>query len=653
MIDAYQTEGGVDTSTSTNYIYDSTNKDYHPGTGATGGTITNYTSSGTKYTSHTFLADGTLVTLNAASIDYLLVGGGGSAGQGYYQGGGGGGGVRNANGYSLPAGSYGVVVGGGGGPTAGDPGGNTTFNSIIAAGGAGASAGNPHNPGVSGGSGSGGDTTQPGGAGNTPSTSPSQGNPGGAGGSNGAGGGGGGIGATGGAGGSSEDGGDGGTGTAFALDGTSYYYAGGGGGAGGNAADAASNGIGGDGGQGGGGGGAAAKAPNKGSAGTGGRNTASPAGDHHPYAGGNGGANTGGGAGGGSGPGGQAAGGSGIAIMRYLEGAEGSGNMTLESNTQTAQASPTEGRLMLYEQDTDSITPGTDIKGYVSRDGGTTWSGAVGLVDDGFLNVVQGNDNYTKLLLHMDGANDGTTFTDDSASAHTVTAVANAVTKTAEKKFGTASAYFDDNSSWLTVPDSDDWTMGSENFTIDCWVKPSVTDTHFPILGQWTSDTNYWRVIGNHIGGGVHRWSYQVNIGSGSQITITDTGNITTSWAHLAVVRNGNVQTLYVNGTSVGTPGAYTGSIDDVASLLYIGAVVQGSGMVDALGYIDELRISKGIARWTAAFTPPTSPYATNTRLLSGSVDISGQPAGTDMKYKVETLNNKNLKLHGASLLWA
>ena len=105
----------------------------------------------------------------------------------------------------------------------------------------------------------------------------------------------------------------------------------------------------------------------------------------------------------------------------------------------------------------------------------------------GFLNGVQGNDNYTKLLLNMDGANDGTAFTDSSASAHTVTAVANAVTKTDEKKFGTASAYFDDNSSWLTVPDSDDWTMGSENFTIDCWATPSVTDTHFGILGQWTS----------------------------------------------------------------------------------------------------------------------------------------------------------------------
>ena len=71
---------------------------------------------------------------------------------------------------------------------------------------------------------------------------------------------------------------------------------------------------------------------------------------------------------------------------------------------------------------------------------------------------------------------------------------------------------------------------------------------------------------------------------------------------------------------------------------------------------MDEYRVTKGVARWTANFTPDTSPYTGtegDTSLLSGSVDISGQPSGTDMKYKVETLNSKNLILHGASLLWA
>ena len=68
---------------------------------------------------------------------------------------------------------------------------------------------------------------------------------------------------------------------------------------------------------------------------------------------------------------------------------------------------------------------------------------------------------------------------------------------------------------------------------------------------------------------------------------------------------------------------------------------------------MDEIRFSNGIARWTANFSVALVPYGNAQRLLSGSVDISGQPSGTSMKYKVETLNNKNLILHGASLLWA
>jgi hypothetical protein len=133
-------------------------------------------------------------------------------------------------------------------------------------------------------------------------------------------------------------------------------------------------------------------------------------------------------------------------------------------------------------------------------------------------------------------------------------------------------------------------------------------------------------------------------------------------------------------------------------------------------GWMDEIRVSKGIARWTTNFTPSTSPYgsaenfvlisnsvtadttpssarivlfeedvdaitlntdlkayvsrdggttytqvtlenegyyAVSKNILAGLADISGQPSGTSMKYKIETLNNKTLKLHGAGVNWA
>ena len=74
------------------------------------------------------------------------------------------------------------------------------------------------------------------------------------------------------------------------------------------------------------------------------------------------------------------------------------------------------------------------------------------------------------------------------------------------------------------------------------------------------------------------------------------------------------------------------------------------------IGYMDEFRISKGVARNTSNFTVPSGEYVQSRRLLSGSVDVSGQPAGTNMKYKIETLNQaitKQTRVYGTSMAWA
>ena len=124
------------------------------------------------------------------------------------------------------------------------------------------------------------------------------------------------------------------------------------------------------------------------------------------------------------------------------------------------------------------------------------------------------------------------------------------------------------------------------------------------------------------------------------------------TWTHVAVVRSGTTTKGYLNGVekfSLSQSGTVASGGYDFA----VGAEHNDANWDYPKMNIDEIRISNGIARWTAAFTPPAAPYKGQDRLLAGSVDISGQASGTDMKYKIETLNNKNLKLHGASLLWA
>ena len=635
MIDAYQTQEGVDASASTNEKY-ITAGNYYEGVqddSPTGGTTSSYGS--TKV--NTFLADGNFVVTSAGNVDMLIVAGGGGGGDqrgAWHQprGGGGAGGMRVITGIAVTAQTYAIDVGAGGAGGSGTGGTGVPGENSVALGytaNGGGRGGNWSSPGAqSGGSGGGGSGPGGGAGGNSPSTSPSQGNPGGAGGTGGGGGshdgGGGGGGGAGGPGGNYVNtppaypiGGAGGVGVSNDYrTGSGVFYAGGGGG-GGFYTDP------GPGGNGGGAPGCSSGTCPDATANTGGGGGG--AGGHPSFNG--------------------SGGGSGIVVIKYADDEfESPANLTLVSNSRTAQAAPTEGRLMLYEQDVDAITLNTDLKGYVSRDGGTTYTQTT-LVEDGFLNVVQGNDGYTKLLLHCDGVNGGTTFTDSSASAHTVSPIGNAQTDTAIKKLGTASCKLDGTGDWLSIPSSTDFAFGTDDFTIDFWININtiIADNR---LFWFSNDT-------------AERWenfAMEWTSGNTFYIQVAESGNWRTwsgsltadTWHHLALVRSGNTFYLFKDGTSLGTQ-TDTGTI--VAAPCRFGQQDDAATPLD--GNLDEIRISKGIARWTSNFTPDTSPYDTNTRLLSGSVDISGQPSGTDMKYKVETLNTKNLRLHGASLLWA
>jgi len=81
---------------------------------------------------------------------------------------------------------------------------------------------------------------------------------------------------------------------------------------------------------------------------------------------------------------------------------------------------------------------------------------------------------------------------------------------------------------------------------------------------------------------------------------------VTNSWYHLAAVRSGTNFMIFQNGVSLGASQGNTNAVSSYASDLNIGRGCW-EGVLD--GWIDEVRISKGIARWTANFTPPTHPY--------------------------------------------
>ena len=213
-----------------------------------------------------------------------------------------------------------------------------------------------------------------------------------------------------------------------------------------------------------------------------------------------------------------------------------------------------------------------------------------------------GIDSYAKLVLHCDGADTSTTFTDSSLSLHgNATVGGNAQVDTAQSKFGGASYLGDGTGDYLTYADNADWDFGTGDFTIDNWVR-------FAALG---GDNNLFSR--NAIGGNI-QWKFDK--GSNSLKAYWGGGFVRNegwtpsidTWYHVAIERySGNVY-IYVDGTKLGTAAANSTDLT-FTDAIFIGAIEDGSQSIN--GWIDEYRISKGIGRYAGTnFTPPTAAYS-------------------------------------------
>jgi hypothetical protein len=212
--------------------------------------------------------------------------------------------------------------------------------------------------------------------------------------------------------------------------------------------------------------------------------------------------------------------------------------------------------------------------------------------------------NYAQviLLLNGDGTNGSTKFTDLSSNQNKVTASGTAQVSTSTKKFGTGSIYLNGGStSYLDIPYTSAFNFTSVNFTIEAWVNIVNVSPANPILSRWHSGGDWVYAVY----GGKQYFGY--NGGSLNKTSTTTLSNNT--WYHVAVVLSGTTLTFYLNGTA---DGSFTGVTvtDSSTNNPQVGQANQGSEMLN--GYIDDLRVTRGIARYTQNFTPPTAPLPTS-----------------------------------------
>ena len=202
--------------------------------------------------------------------------------------------------------------------------------------------------------------------------------------------------------------------------------------------------------------------------------------------------------------------------------------------------------------------------------------------------------SQVSLLLHGDGANGSTTITDSSPTPKAVTAVGNAQISTAQSKFGGSSISVGTTTSDRLIFASAgniDFEF-PDDFTWEAWIYPNAS-TCGVYLNSLSVATSF-RVFVN---GGV----LSANIAEGVARSF---GNITIGqWQHIAIVRSSASVVGYVDGLS-GTSYSHPGTITNGGN-----AQISNIGGLAFNGFIDDLRITKGVARYTANFTPPTAPF--------------------------------------------
>jgi hypothetical protein len=225
--------------------------------------------------------------------------------------------------------------------------------------------------------------------------------------------------------------------------------------------------------------------------------------------------------------------------------------------------------------------------------------------------------NNTSLLLRGDGSNGSTVFTDSSPTASVITRNGNTVISTANSKYGGSSMYFDGNGDYLTIPNSTNYDFGAGNFTIEMWVNPSATglanNAQKFLFGKRASASSYASVL-SFLTYSTVTSNFSVSFFVSTNGTTYGLQYISPAtfvspnvWTHLAFVRSGNQYSIYVNGIKTIAAASFSGQVFNNSSAFSVGSCYSAvsPGTSGYSGYIDDFRITKGIARYTSNFTPP------------------------------------------------
>lgn len=196
----------------------------------------------------------------------------------------------------------------------------------------------------------------------------------------------------------------------------------------------------------------------------------------------------------------------------------------------------------------------------------------------------------------------------DSTTTNDMETVGNAQLSTSVVKYGTGSVYLDGTGDWLVLPKTSTFSIpAASNFTVETWLYLAVAQNSsvykMIVSDDASTSSKYVSLTSSGL---------EVQLGgSASTAALATYAFSINTWYHLAVVRNSNTIAIYVNGTALTvTQSSQANSFLDQGSFIYVGRY-GGTNTYAWNGYLDDLRITKGVARYTANFTPPGGAFPT------------------------------------------
>ena len=258
-----------------------------------------------------------------------------------------------------------------------------------------------------------------------------------------------------------------------------------------------------------------------------------------------------------------------------------------------------------------------------------------------------GDPYYTScsLLLHFNGANNSTTFADSGPNNVSVTRSGNTKITSSIYKFGSGSGYFDGTGDYLSFSSVPTVFAGS-NFTIEFWANFSDVGVYRPILSR-RADCNAYTTLTLDIGRQADNKINATFVVGSTLTSVTSTTTISqNTWYNVVVTRDNNTVYLFINGVLESSAGI-TGIINNQGGTTYIGSRPTCSPTTAMFGYLDEFRITKGVARYTSSFTPQSIefPNSIYTQYDTTYVALVGGLNDTGSDYGVQKLDNTSLKI--------